>query len=224
MKFDEMLAGIRGIIWDIDGTLLDSMPIWHDLGARLLRSHSVEPEPDLAEILWPMTIAEGVTYLKRHYRLTPDEARIRKQLMNITDRFYREEVTLKPGVREFLQILHTRKIPMVLATIGDPSLEEAALTRLGVRQYFEKMYVCEEYHTTKKESLIYRIAAEELSLQPSECLVFEDILQAVRSAHEAGFRTAAVEDEASLPERKEIRAAADFYIRSFSDLLSDSNY
>ncbi len=219
LSIDHLLRGIRGTIWDIDGTLLDSMTIWHDLGAHYLRAHSVEPEANLSEILWPMTIGEGVSYLKKHYSLSDSEEEIRKGLMQIVDQFYRYEVQLKPGVQMFLEALARRGMPMVLTTIGDPDLENAALTRLGVRHFFREMYVCEAYHTTKKESRIYRIAANDMGFSPSECLVFEDILQAVRAAHKADFRTAAVEEAESLPERAEIRQTADFYIRDFTALM-----
>ena len=107
---------------------------------------------------------------------------------------------------------------MVLTTIGEPAQEEAALTRLGLRGFFGKMYVCEEYHTTKKEPRIYQIAARDLGVRPEHVLVAEDMLQAVRTAKNAGFRTLAVADDASRADREELIRTADCFIDSFFEL------
>ncbi len=210
---------IQAVLFDIDGTLIDSMPIWDELGARYLRARNIEPEPELGKILFPMTIDEGVTYLKEHYSPSDKKEAIRAGLMKTIDDFYRFEVPQKDGADAFLKRIAADGIPMVLTTIGEPAQEEAALTRLGLRRYFGKMYVCEEYHTTKKEPLIYQIAARELGVSPEHTLVAEDMLQAVRAAKCAGFRTLAVADEASRPDRTELIRTADRFIDSFRELL-----
>lgn len=210
--------GFRAVIFDIDGTLIDSMPIWDDLGARYLRSLDVTPEPGLGTILFPMTIAEGVQYLRDRYHLQKSAAEIRQGLQQITEYFYREEVPLKKGAMQFVQNLADRDIPMVLATIGETALEEAALKRLGIRQYFQKMFVCEDYHTTKKEAKIYTICASYLGFAPANILVIEDLLQAVRSAGKAGFQTAAVYDAASAADERQLRTEADYYAEDFDEL------
>lgn len=208
---------IRGVILDIDGTLIDSMPIWDDLGARYLRSRNVEPKQDLGQILYPMTIEEGVHYLREHYALPESEDEIRAGLMRVLDRFYREEVPLKAGALEFVTHLHTAGIPMILATIGDRELERAALTRLSVWSYFADMLLCEDYGTTKRESVIYQQCAERLGLMPQDILVVEDLLQAIRSAHAAGFVTAAVYDAASAHDYPVMQREADIAVRSLSE-------
>lgn len=219
MQRTKLPADIKAILFDIDGTLIDSMPIWDELGARYLMSRGITPEPDLGNILFPMTIDEGVTYLKTRYRLDEEKETIRAGLMKTVDDFYRYEVPLKDGAAEFLARTASAGIPMVLTTIGEPSQEEAALTRLRVRKYFRGMYVCEEYHTTKKEPLIYQIAARELGVKPEHTLVVEDMLQAIRAAESAGFRTLAVADEASSADREELIRTADRFIDSFRELL-----
>lgn len=211
---------IKGAIFDIDGTLIDSMPIWNDLGARYLRSRSVEPELGLGEILYTMTIEEGVHYLHEHYALPESEAEIRAGLMRELEQFYREEVPLKAGARELVTRLHVAGIPMMLASIGDRELEEAALTRLGIRQYFQDMLLCEDYHTTKRESVIYLKCAEALGLEPQDIVVFEDLLQAIRSANRAGFRTVAVYDDASSKDYEIMTREADLSIRSLLEIDS----
>lgn len=210
--------GIRGAVWDIDGTLIDSMPIWEDLGARYLTSVGKVPEPGLGKILFPMTIAESVRYLKESYGLPQTEAEIRAGLSRITDHFYRFEVPLKMGAAALLGALSDAGVPMALATIGDVELEEAALGRLGVRKYFQGMYACEDYRTTKKEAKIYKVCAEKLGTRPGETLVVEDIFQAVHAAKAGGFVPAAAADPASRADREKIRAEADFWFEDFSEM------
>jgi HAD superfamily hydrolase (TIGR01509 family) len=213
------LYSFKAIISDIDGTLIDSMPIWDDLGGRYLRARGLVPEPELASILFPMTIEEGCRYLKEHYPLPDSLPEIRSSLMQIVDEFYKKEVPLKAGVKEFLTAIQKAGIPMVLTTIGDPRQEEAALRRLGVYELFRKLYVCEEYHTTKKEPKIYKIAASDLGVLPEDTLVIEDMLQAIRQASAAGFYTAAAADAASAADREELIRTADWYVSDLRDLL-----
>ena len=206
---------IKGAVFDIDGTLIDSMPIWEELGVRYLKGQGIRAEENLAEILFPMTIAEGVLYLKNHYGLPGSPEEIRQGLTEITDAFYRYEVKAKAGVRQALDMLRERGIPMALATIGDPDLEEAALRRLGIWDYFDHMLVCEDYHTTKKEAVIYRAAAGKLGTVPEETLVFEDVYQAVHAAARDGFFVCAVADDASRADRDRIMQEADLFLEDF---------
>lgn len=211
---------IKGCIFDIDGTLIDSMPVWHDLGARYLESIGITPEHGLSDILFPMTAGEGAAYLKEHYKLDADTEDVLKGLSDITADFYRNEVQLKNGAYDFVYDLHRRGIPMVLATVGDPVLEKAALKRLGLLDFFSRTFVCDDYGTTKREPLIYLKCAEYLGTEPSETAVFEDVLQAVESASSAGFITCAVEDADSAGDREKIKEVSDHYFRDFAEAAS----
>lgn len=203
---------IKGAIFDIDGTLLDSMPIWTDVGARYLRSIGVTPEKGLGEILFSMTMEEGAAYLRRTYDLSQTESEIQKGIVDIIGDFYRYEVPLKAGMREHLEHLSSQNIPMTLATTGECELAEAALTRLGVWQYFSAMFTANELHTSKKEPLIYHTAANFMGTAPHETMVYEDVIHALTTAKKAGFQTTAVEDTASEKDKAAILAIADHYI------------
>lgn len=210
---------IKGAIFDIDGTLIDSMPIWNDLGAIYLRNKGITPEPHLIDKLFPMTVKEGVAYLKSHYHLPESEGEIQQGLNEISEHFYKYEVPLKPGAKELIEAYHQKQIPMVLCTVGMPTLAIPALKRLGVYDYFSKIFVCDEFHTTKREPLIYMKAAQYLTLKPDEILVFEDILQAVQTAHQAGFKVCGVYDEASRSDEEDIRRYSDYFVHDFRELL-----
>ena len=148
---------IQGMIFDIDGTLLDSMPIWYDLGERYLRSLDIMPQSDLGCTLNSMTLEEGIMYLRSQYDLKQSPSQIRHDLKGIMDVFYRREVQTKPGVKAFLRTCHGRNIPMVLVTVGDAELAQAALMRNGIWQYFAGLLTCEAFHTNKHAPCIYQI-------------------------------------------------------------------
>ena len=112
---------IKGMIFDADGTLLDSMPIWDDLGVRYLKELGVEAEPGLPEILFRMSLEESAAYMKRTYGLSQTEEEIRRGVLAKLEDFYVNEVQAKPGASEYLRALHKRQIPMMIAT--DTSFE-----------------------------------------------------------------------------------------------------
>ena len=208
---------VRGAIWDIDGTIIDSMPIWRDIGARYLRRQGLVPEAGLGDILFPMTISEGINYLRSRYGLKEAEQDIRDGLMKEISCFYREQVPAKDGVKDILAFLNKKSIPMALATVGDPDLGKAALSRLGLDRYFRLIRTCDQLGTSKKEPCIFLECAKLLGSKPEETLVFEDVYHAVHTVHEAGFIVAAVEDEESRDRKGAIMAEADLYISSYKD-------
>ena len=208
---------IRGIAFDIDGTLLDSTGVWDDLGVRYLASLGVQAEPDLEERLFTLTLDEGVAYLRERYSLAQPPGQVRQGIAAVLERFYCEEVRLKPGAGDLVHALRAGGVRLVLTTAGDPALARAALERLGIWDCFERLLSCDAHATTKAEPTIYRLAADALGLLPREVLVVEDTLQALRCAHEAGFPTCAVEDEASAADRAAIRALADAYLHDLID-------
>jgi len=210
---------IRGAIFDIDGTLLDSMPIWEDCGSIYLRKIGKEPEEKLGEILFTMTLEEGSAYLKEHYGLSQTEDEITQGFLQVVADFYRKEAALKPGAKELVEGLHEKGIPMVLATTGNRELAQAALERVGIWHYFAGMFTATELHTGKHEPLIYLTAADSMGTRPEETAVLEDVLHAVQTAKKAGFYTVAVADAASMAQRQQIRESADVFVESLQELV-----
>ncbi len=209
---------ITGCIFDVDGTLLDSMSIWKDLGMRYLRSLGKEPETGLAKILWTMSMGEAADYMKKTYHLEKSEDQIIQDVLSIVEHFYREEVKEKPGACAFLQKMHRDGIPMAIVTTNEPELVEMALKRMGVYDCFSAVYTCRELHTSKREPLIYETAAKSIGSDPSATMVFEDVLHAVKTAKKAGFLVTAIADEDSRRDWEEIRAIADYFAEDYEDI------
>ena len=207
----------KGIIFDVDGTLLDSMRIWGELGKRYLASVGIEAKPGLAKILFPMSLDESSEYLKSEYDLPDSVEQITEDTIKILSDFYRYEAEPKPGALAFVKKMQSRNIPMAIATSGDRRILDTALERLGITDCFVCVLTCSELKTNKRVPTIYRRAAELLNTAPEETAVFEDVLHAIRAAKSAGFVTYAVEDSFSELDRDEIRRTADACLKDFLD-------
>ncbi len=208
---------IRGVIFDVDGVLLNSMPVWENLGEIYLSRLGIEAEKDLGERLFSMSLEEGADYLISHYGLAKAPEEIIKGLNREVQDFYENRVPLKEGVRQYLQEFRERKVPMVIATSGDRENAEAALKRLKIFSYFQGIFTCSEIGSSKSQPDIYYAAALQLDTEPSETWVFEDALHALQTAKRAGFKTVGVYDKASDRDLAHIWNTTDIYLPEFKD-------
>ena len=208
---------IKGMIFDADGTLLDSMPIWDDLGARYLKELHIEAEPGLSEILFCMSLEESAAYMKRTYGLSQTEEEIRRGVLAKLEDFYVNEVQAKPGVDEFLRTLHERQVPMMIATSSSRHHIEEAMRRLCFLDYFAGIITCEEVGAGKSRPDIYLKCAEAMGLDPEEVCVVEDVIHAVRTANAAGFPTAGVYDAVSAEDTEDMKKECSIWLYDFTD-------
>lgn len=208
---------IRGAIFDVDGVLLNSMPVWENLGELYLRRLGIEAEKDLGTRLYTMSLEESAKYLIGQYRLdkTPEQV-IAEVNLEVKD-FYKNRVPLKEGARQYLSELKERGVPMVIATTGDRKNAEAALKRLKVFQFFQGIFTCSEIGSGKNEPDIYYTAALQMDTEPSQTWVFEDAFHAIRTAKQAGFRTVGVYDKANDRDLAGIWNTADIYLPEFKN-------
>jgi len=212
---------IKGTIWDVDGTILDSMCIWEDAAARFLRTCKRTAEPKLAEIMFRMSLDEGADYLKERYRLDLSHEEILDGVLATIRSFYEEEAPLKPGAGQFLRELKALGIPMIIATSSNKAHIAAAMKRLGLEDCFVDIITCEEVGAGKTKPDIYLSCAKRLHMEPSEICVFEDVIHAVRSANSAGFLTVGVYDAASAADNVSMRKECGIYLH---DLLDFENF
>lgn len=209
---------LQGAIFDMDGTLLDSMFMWKDLAPRVVRRLGGEPEPGLREAVKPMTLRQAAAYCRDRHGLTQTVDQVIAECEAIMEEFYRHEVQAKPGVDRFLSLLKLEGVEMYVATATDRPLAEAALEQAGIRRYFRGLVTCGEAGAGKDTSpAVYQRALRRLRTSLRDTVVFEDALHAVRTAKAAGFRVAAVYD-ATVAEQETLRELADYYIRSFEEM------
>lgn len=208
---------LQSAIFDMDGTLLDSMHIWNHLASDLMRAQGYDPTPDLDEKVKVMSLRQGVEYCKRVYHLPQSPEEIEAMVAAQVEDFYRHRVTAKPGVEQFLSLLKMQGVWMYVATATSRPLAEDALRCAGLSDYFRGIVTCGEVCQGKDSPEIYERAMRRLQSNKRDTVVFEDALHAIVTAKAAGFRVAAVYDPSAEAEQPQIQAAADYYIRSFED-------
>ena len=186
---------IKGCIFDVDGTLLDSMVIWESAGDKFLRKIGCVPEKDLAYKLKVLSINESAAYLKKTYNLNLDDQEIVTGINSVVEDLNKNEAQLKNGVFDFIKKLHDLNIKMCLATATDRFHIVAALSRCNVLEYFSDIITCTEVGKGKVSPDIYRQALEKLGTPKCETPIFEDALYAAKTAADDGFKVVGVYDE-----------------------------
>lgn len=205
---------IKSAIFDMDGTLTDSMHVWRNLGNLYLESKGIVPEPELQEKVLTLTMMEAAEYMKQRYGLQGEPEQIVKEVYQLIEGFYRTEVQEKPGVRRILEELQQEGIPMCVASATDTYLVEYALAHTGLRSYFQKIYCCREVGEGKTTDKIYQVARESLGTSVEETWIFEDALYAARTAKRSGFPLVAIFDTTE-EGQEELREIANIYLESY---------
>lgn len=211
---------IKGVIFDVDGTLLDTMPMWTQAGVRYLESQGITAETGLSEKLFKMTADMAAVYMKERYHLAQSEEEICKGILRTVENFYFHEADFKPGAKMLMEDLKAAGIPMTIATSTNKYCIAAAFDRLGYTDYFDAILTCPELGTHKSEPDIFFAAAEAMASEAEETWVFEDGLYAVETAKAAGFRTVGIFDEASVSDQEELKRLADVYVTTLEDFFS----
>ncbi|MDD7281600.1 HAD family hydrolase [Floccifex sp.] len=207
---------IKGIIFDVDGVLLDSSVIWDDAGEKYLKTQGIVAQSDLYEKLYTLSLEEGAKYMKETYHLNQSIEQILAGIDQVIQDFYCYEVSLKPGVENFLQRLEEKEIPMVIASSGSRTLIEKALTRLNIRQYFKAILTCDEVGIGKHSPEIYFKSLETLQTKPQETWIIEDSLFAIQTANQAGFKTLGVYDRQNKEEWQEMKNSATMTLKDLT--------
>ena len=211
---------IRGAIFDLDGTLLDSMPMWDTLGTRYLKQYGISAPPSLSEILFSMTEPEAARYLSQTYLPALPAKRIEAEITSLVADSYQKTLPLKEGADSFVSALFQKGIAMCVLTATTRSLACAALQRTGILPFFREVISCGDRGESKHAPVTYLNVLPLLGTHRSETLVFEDAAYAVSSAKTAGLPVAAVYDAASAKETAYLQKTADFYLPALRiDLL-----
>lgn len=202
------------VIFDMDGTLIDSMKIWSNLGREYLRARGIsgDIEKEMQEIV-PLTMREAAELFRERFSLPEDADRIAQEMYGLMEEHYKNDIPLKKGIREYLERLKKAGVRMCVASATAEYLMEACLERLGILSWFDFILSCESIHTSKREPKIYFEAARRLRAVPEETAVYEDVLHAVQTAKKAGFYVVGVYDEESDGQWQQIGKAADEVIR-----------
>lgn len=212
---------INGVIFDLDGTLIDSMGVWCETDRKFLRENGVsDPPADISDRVKKMTVAEAAELFINEFGIRRTAAEIISRIEELVREEYEENIPLKAGAAELLDLLDRAGIPYGVATATYKSLAEAVLRRCGMLHRFAFVLTDREYPNGKSFPDIFLGGAERLGTSPAETLVVEDSLHCVETAKKAGFVTAAVYDEAAGADLDRIRQTADFYFTSLDEVCS----
>lgn len=216
---DKMLDNIKGVIFDLDGTLVDSMWIWKQIDIEYLGERNIPMPEKLQNAIEGKSFYETAVYFKETFKLADSLDIIMDTWNDMAKSKYENEVMLKDGVGEFLQLLKKKGILMGIATSNSRILTETLLKKRGLVGYFGAIVTGCEIKKGKPEPDIYLTAAGKLGLNPKDCLVFEDLPFGILAGKRAGMKACAVDDEYSRPLWEEKLSLADYNIRSYREIL-----
>jgi len=209
---------MKGAVFDIDGTILDSIPIWDKAVKSFLNGLGIEAEPGLNKTTFSsMSMAEWVKFLKNRYGLALGTDEIAAGINRIVEGLYCSQVRLKDGVEQFLKDMKQAGIKITAATSSGRHIVEEALRRLNAMNYFDRIFTCNEIGAGKTKPDIYLAAAGYMGTTPEDTWVFEDALYAIRTAKNAGFRTVGVYDPFNIEDMEEIKSICDIYLNKLDD-------
>lgn len=209
---------IKGAIFDMDGTLLESMHIWETVGSDYLKGQGIDPAVGLREQIKTLSLRDCATYFYDQYKLDLPIEEIMTGINNTIAGFYANEVWLKPGALQLLEILEQQGVQMCIATATDRVLVESALERTNIRHFFEEILTCTEVGAGKENPLIFEKALEIMDVNKSEAVLFEDALHAIETAKKAGFTVVALQDSSAEQNKEEIKQLADYYYESLEEI------
>lgn len=221
---EAIFKGIKGVIFDLDGTLVDSMGVWTNVDIQYLQKRGFEVPADLTKQIQGLTFEDCARYFKKRFGLAESIYEIMDEWNRMAYDEYVYNVKLKPGVEEYLSYLKKNNIKIGLATSNIPELLYATLKNNDILHYFDSISTVSEVSRNKNFPDIFLLAAKKMELQPVECVVFEDILPAILSAKSVGMKTVGVYDKHSEHDLDQIKKHADIFIYSFESLVKQESY
>jgi HAD superfamily hydrolase (TIGR01509 family) len=209
---------MKGAIFDLDGTLINSMIIWGDMWKQFLIDAQIEVPDRFVQIITPLGADGTATYLQNLGLNKPKEEILKELGLRMYDA-YANRILAKPFVAEYLQSLKEKGIPMGVLTATPQVLARPCLERLGLYHYFDFSLSCDDLNLSKSKPEIYGIVCEKLGVAPANEAFFDDNITALRAVKEAGLIAVGVYDSTSESDRETITQFVDRYIESFEEML-----
>ena len=212
---------MRGAIFDIDGTILDSMTVWVDITNNFFADNGIEITEEDNLRYQQMAFEESLLSIHNEYLPHIDVEDMFEDFKRRAIDAYSNTLPAKEGVCEYIKKLYDNGVKLAVATSGFPELVKPAFERLDIYKYFSVFSYSEEVGCSKSSPDIYLLCAKRLGLKPSECTVFEDIITGIQSAKGAGFSAIAIADPTNAHEKSRLIQYSDRYITGWNELLSN---
>lgn len=222
MEDELMLENIKACLFDMDGTVVDSMWIWGSIDFDYLDRFNITEVPEtIGKDIEGASMRETAVYFKKTFNIPDSIEKIVSDWNDMAFEKYSTKVTLKPHAKEFLDFLKQNGIKIGLCTSNSLVLAEAGLRYLGIYDYFDAITTGCIDIKGKPEPDIYLITAEKLGVEPENCLVFEDLVKGITAGINAGMKTVAVRDDYSDYQLEEKKALADYYIEDYNEIIEN---
>lgn len=210
---------MQGAIFDVDGTLLDSMTVWWDVLIDFFKSHEKELTAEDAAEYKELTLDESIPVMIKLLNLNMSKEEVSDELKKMIVSKYEHTIPLKKNADDYIKSLHDKGIKIAIATSGYEELCRKAFTRLNIWKYIDACAFSSEVGVNKSNPDIYLLAAKRIGIPPEECVVFEDISAGICGAKKGGFKTCAVYDATNADETEALKQLSDHYITGWKDLL-----
>ena len=212
----------KAVIFDLDGTLVDSMWMWYDIDVEYLARFGITIPEGLQAAIEGMSFSETAVYFKERFQIPDSLEKMKNDWNQMAWDKYTHEVPLKEGAAEFIKTCRENNILLGIATSNSRELVENIIAVHGLKEDFACIMTGCDVKRGKPAPDIYLAVAEAFSVKPEDCLVFEDIIPGIQAGKAAGMKVCAIEDEYSLYQMKEKAALADYFIKDYREVLSDN--
>lgn len=218
-----MLEHIEAVLFDLDGTLVDSMWMWEQIDLEFLSARKIDMPKNLKYEIEGISFAQTADYFIERFDLTESREELMKLWNGMAYEKYCKEVPLKPGAKRFLDYLKSQGIKIGIGTSNSYDLTRACLKAHGILEDIDYILTSDEVPRGKPEPDIYLMGAEHFGVEPVHCMVFEDIPNGMIAAIQAGMKVCGVADEFSKEQTKRKKELSDYYITSY-DQIFDGSY
>ena len=210
-----MIKNIKACIFDLDGTLVDSMWMWPEIDKEYLGRFGIEYDDNLKNEIDGISFHETAVYFKNKFGISDSIEKICKDWEDMAYDKYKYEVKEKRGCQKFLEQLKSKGIKMGIATSNNRSMVDV----VGMKNFFEVITTSDEVKKGKPAPDVYLTTAKLLNVEPKHCLVFEDVVAGIIAGKSAGMKVCAVEDDFTREVRQRKKELSDYYIDDYSELL-----
>ncbi|MCQ2520073.1 MAG: HAD family phosphatase [Lachnospiraceae bacterium] len=219
LKIEELLEGKKAFLFDMDGTLINSMGIWHDIDLEYLAGFGIKLPDDLQKCLEGMCFHDTAVYIKNRFNLPVHTDEMEKAWNEMAHYKYAHDVSFKPGVEKLLNYAKSNGIKMAIGTSNSRYLYEAVSDSLGFERYFDCVITGDETKKSKPDPEIYILLANKLNVNPEECLVFEDTVAGLNAGLNAGMEICGIYDIYSDYCTEEKRNISGFFIDDYEKII-----
>lgn len=213
---------IKSAIFDMDGTLVDSLMVWdvlwQNFGDKYLGGRPFAPTPEDDKAIRTLPLKNAMELVHTNYNIGKSGQELLDETNEMMVDFYSNTVQLKSGVKEFLENLYNKGVKMCIASATAPNLVKIAMEHCELNKYFPKVFSCGDLGLGKDKPDIYLLAQQYLGTEISETWVFEDSFVAIKTAHDIGMNTVGIYDKFN-PYQEEIKKIANHYIADGETLL-----